>query len=258
LFFFVAPVAAPVSPQETQTLAPPQTAPPQGNTPPQASVPPQATTPSATVVQPSGPVIIINPAHGGTDTGARGQDGTAEKDIVLLFARALRGELEREGYRATLTRNDDSNPSYDDRAAAANGYRDAIFVSLHVSSTGTLGAVRAYYEQLPAVSLADAEAQDENPVGQLTAWNDAQRAYLDASLHLASFIQTQCAQSFPGSPALPQLAAIRDLRSVEAPAVAVELSSVSGGNVEELRARAPTLAAAIAHGIQAFRGAGGK
>ena len=91
---------------------------------------------------------MINPAHGGTDNGARGQNGSVEKDVVLVFARMVRSEFERQGYRVVMTRNDDSNPSYEDRAAIANAYRDAIFISFHVSSTGQIGTARAYSYQL--------------------------------------------------------------------------------------------------------------
>ena len=91
----------------------------------------------------------IDPAHGGTDSGARGGTGVLEKDVVLAFAKTLRAEIERQGYRAVLTRSDDSNPSYDDRAAMANGYRDVIFISLHIASTGAAGTARAYYYPLP-------------------------------------------------------------------------------------------------------------
>ena len=67
-----------------------------------------------------GPVIVLDPAHGGIDNGARGQSGVVEKDLVLLFARTARLALEREGFRVVMTRNDDSDPSFDDRAALAN------------------------------------------------------------------------------------------------------------------------------------------
>jgi N-acetylmuramoyl-L-alanine amidase len=75
------------------------------------------------------PVIILDPAHGGTNTGARGENGLVEKDLVLQIARTLQAQLENQGYRVLMTRTDDSNPSYDDRAAMANAYRDAIFIT---------------------------------------------------------------------------------------------------------------------------------
>src|SRR4029077_20690308 len=107
--------------------------------PPSQIVPPAATHP--------GLIVILNPAHGGADTGARGISGAIEKDVVLLFARIVRIELERQGYHVVMTRNDDSNPSYDDRAAVANSHRDALFISIHLGSTGTVGSMRTYYYQ---------------------------------------------------------------------------------------------------------------
>src|ERR1700678_3649485 len=235
-----------------QIPAPPQTQPP--STPPQQPAPAQNPTPPAAPVH-TGPVIVINPAHSGTDEGARAGNGLVEKNVVLIFARMLRSEFERQGFRVVMTRNDDSNPSYDDRAAVVNAYRDAIFISLHVSSTGTFGAVRAYYSQV-ASEVSDTSADSPAPSaysGGLVLWNEAQRPYLNASRRLANLIQIQCAQGFGGSPYQPQQAPIRELRSIEAPGVAIELSSVSGGDSGVLLSKAAPLATAISHGIQAFR-----
>ncbi len=96
---------------------------------------------------PAGPVIVLDPAHGGTDTGARGPDGVVEKDSVLQIVQSMRAELEQRGYRVVTTRNDDTNPSYDDRAGIANAYPGAVFVSIHISSTGKPGTARAYYDR---------------------------------------------------------------------------------------------------------------
>jgi N-acetylmuramoyl-L-alanine amidase len=225
--------------------------------PPPASAPPQAAPPS-----PAGPVIVLDPAHGGTDSGARGENGVVEKDLVLQIARTVRAELEGQGYRVVMTRDDDSNPSYDDRAAAANARRDAIFISLHVASTGTPGTVRAYYDQFwtpmpsPAPPAADTSAKNANPaMNTLTPWQEAQRPYVEASHHLADLLQIQFAQLFPGSPVASTGAAVRELRSVAAPAVACEISSVVASSPDSLKAAAAPLAAAIAQSIVAFRAA---
>jgi len=205
-------------------------------------------------------VIVLDPAHGGTDTGARGENGVAEKDIVLQIARAVREQLSRDAYRVLLTRNDDSNPSYDDRAALANAYRDAIFISLHVSSTGTPGTARAYYDQfstpIPQPSVATgpgAKPAAAPPASSLAVWEQAQRPYLDTSHRLADLIQADLAQSFSGSPSASIAAPVRALRSVTEPAVAIEISSVSGSTPDALAATAGPVAAAIAHGISALR-----
>jgi N-acetylmuramoyl-L-alanine amidase len=213
-------------------------------------------------------VIVLDPAHGGTDTGARGPDGVVEKDLVLVIVRAMRAELEQRGYRVIITRNDDSNPSYDDRAGIANAYPGAVFVSVHISSTGTARTVRAYYDRFgtPVArapgsgGLTGAAEQAVNrPLGGLTDWNEAQRPFLDTSRRLASLIQVQLTQFFPGSPIVSAGAAIRSLRSINEPAVAIEISSVSASSPDSLAAAATPLARAIAASVVAFRqgGAGG-
>ncbi|MGA3294751.1 MAG: N-acetylmuramoyl-L-alanine amidase [Candidatus Acidiferrales bacterium] len=235
---------------------------------PPAAAPEQTAVPSQTAAPspaPSGPVIALDPAHGGTDSGARGPSAV-EKDIVLEIARSVRAELERQGFRVVLTRNDDSNPSYDDRAATANGYRDAIFISLHISSTGTPGAVRAYYDQFdtpipPAVVAAGASANSATPpgisqTGVLTPWNEAQRPYSTESHRLADLVQIEIAQHFPASPDTSSGVAVRGLRSVAGPAIAIELSSISAPYVNSLTGAAVPLASAIARAIQAFRAPG--
>lgn len=245
-FFFVLQSGLAVAQQTDQQTVPAPTA--QQPPPAQPAQPPPA---------PTGPVIVLDPAHGGTDTGARGENGLAEKDIVLQIARAVREQLIRDAYRVVLTRNDDSNPSYDERAGMANGYREAIFVSIHVSSTGTPGTAHAYYDQLGAAPLPAPAPASAKPVAPssnvLTSWEDAQRSYVDASHRLADFMQADLAQSFSGSPSASIGAPVRALRSVTAPAVAIEISSVSGSTPDALNATAGPVAAAIAHGITAMR-----
>ena len=190
---------------------------------------------------------MLDPGHGGTDTGARGAAGIAEKDLVMQFARALRAELERLGYRVAMTRNDDSNPSYDDRAAFGNAYRDAIFVSLHVSSTGKIGTARTYYYQVsPAPSAPSA-----SPSSPIT-WEDAQRPFAETSRRLANLVQIELSHRFAGSPNAPTPVAVRSLRSVGAPAVAVEISSVVASDTVAVTSLVGPLANSVARGVVAF------
>ncbi|MGA7188867.1 MAG: N-acetylmuramoyl-L-alanine amidase [Candidatus Acidiferrales bacterium] len=243
-------VPAPPQAHHATPPAPPQTAPGQNPLPPPLH---------------SGPTIVINAAHGGTDNGARGQNGQAEKDVVLIFARMLRSDFERQGYRVVMTRNDDSNPSYEDRAAVANGYRDAIFISLHVSSTGKIGTARAYSYQF-ATPFAAANSADSSGPGApasaqpvnarasgLTPWDQAQQPFMAASYRLADVLQAQLAQRFNGSPSISTRFAVRELRSVAAPAVAVELSSVSVSDPNTLLAMGAPLASAIVRAVQVLR-----
>jgi N-acetylmuramoyl-L-alanine amidase len=242
----------------------PQQQPPAPASPAQETPAPQAVAPSQApnsppVLPPTGPTIVLDPAHGGTDAGARGE-AVAEKDIVLQIARSARAALERQGYHVVMTRNDDSNPSYDDRAAMANGYRDAIFVSLHVASTGTPRTVRTYSmlfaspaAPLQAASAAGAPPGRPAPSMALVSWAEAQRPYVAASQRLADLIQGEFAQAFAGSPSNSESVPVRALRSVIGPAVAVEISSISTETPDALTASGEPLGNAIARAITAFR-----
>jgi N-acetylmuramoyl-L-alanine amidase len=244
--------ASPQSAQSTPNSAQGQTA-PQPPSPPQTA-PAQAAPPSPSHI---GPVIILDPAHGGTDTGGRGTNGIAEKDITLVLARFVRMELERQGFRVLLTRIDDSYLSFDDRAAISNLRRDAVFFSIHISSTGSAGTIRAYYDHLGG-SLPAPAAASGSPVssGTLTRWDEAQRPYVETSHRLADILQGELAQRFSGSPVSSAPAAVRGLRSISAPSVAIEISSIAIPDPNSLTVVAGPLATSIARGVLAFRPAG--
>ena len=221
-----------------------------GQAPVQQPSPTPATPPEQTAPTRIGPVVVLDPGHGGTDTGARGAGGAVEKDVVLTFARIARAELERQGFRVVMTRTDDSNPSYDDRAAIANALRDAVFVSLHLSSTGTLGLARVYSYRFSTAAPVSPSSSG------LILWDEAQQPYAEASHRLADILQMELAQRFSGSPAVSTAVPVRELRSIAAPAVAIEMSSVSVADPRSLSAFAPPLVTAIARGLIVYRSVG--
>jgi N-acetylmuramoyl-L-alanine amidase len=203
-------------------------------------------------------MIVLDPAHGGTDTGARGANGLTEKEQVLILARMVRSDLERQGFHVMMTRNDDSNPSYEDRSAIANAYRDAIFISLHVSSTGKFGTARSYSYQFSTPSGAAENDTNSPPArlgGGLVVWEEAQQLHLDASKRLADLVQLQLVQRFSGSPQTSAQYAIRDLRSVNASAIAIEVSSVAVTDPNALLALGAPLAGAVTRSLEQFRAA---
>ena len=179
-------------------------------------------------------VIVIDPAHGGIDTGARSSGGSVESEAVVDFGRAMRVALEAKGFMVKLTREGNQSPSFDERAAAANAQSDSIFVTLHVASTGTPSTARAYFNatspSAPA-QIAKSAAAGLAPGGrQLTGllpWDRAQEPYLELSQRLAELVQIQLAQKFQGSPEVPASAAVRQLRNIAAPAIAIEVSSIA-------------------------------
>jgi N-acetylmuramoyl-L-alanine amidase len=189
-------------------------------------------------------IVVLDPAHGGTDPGARGTGGIRESEIVLDLAVEVRRALELQGFQVVQTRQGNENPSFDDRSAIANAQRGAVFVSLHISSTGLPGTVRVYLNSdLPP--MADSNG--------LIPWDRAQVPFLGLSRKFGDLVQGALAQRFKGSPETAQAAAVRQLRTTAAPAIAVEISSVTVNDRADLDRMAPGVAEAIARGTAAFK-----
>src|ERR1700704_6008269 len=155
-----------------QGAAPSQT-PPQPSQPAAPQPPPQAIPPAAPLHKTLS-VVVLDPAHGGADQGARGSWGITESDVVLSFARLVRISLEGQGLRVILTRQANDDPSFDDRSKLANAQRGVIFVTLHVSSTGQPGTVRVY--SLPQMTLPQSSAF--TPRAGLLPWDRAQFKFI--------------------------------------------------------------------------------
>jgi len=189
-------------------------------------------------------IVVLDPAHGGTDPGARGTGGIRESEIVLDFTVQVRRALELQGFQVVQTRQGNENPSFDDRSATANAQRGAVFVTLHISSTGLPGTARVYVNSdLPPVANA----------GGLIPWDRAQAPFLGLSKAFGDLVQGFLAQRFKGSPDTAQSASVRQLRTTAAPAIAVEVSSVTVEDRADLDRMAPGVADAIARGAAAFK-----
>ncbi len=78
--------------------------------------------------------VIIDPGHGGRDWGAY-KGGIKESYLNMRVAKKLEYILKQRGYSTAMTRRSDRFVSLSRRAALANRYRNAIFVSIHFNST---------------------------------------------------------------------------------------------------------------------------
>lgn len=82
------------------------------------------------------PLIVIDPGHGGHDSGAV-KNGIVEKNAVLAFSRVLRDKLEETGrYRVIMTRDSDVFISLDERRAIAERNKAALFIAVHADYAG--------------------------------------------------------------------------------------------------------------------------
>lgn len=98
------------------------------------------------------PLVVIDPGHGGIDSGAETPQGIKEKDIVLAFSLKLQELLVSSGrFDVALTREDDSYLRLEERVELARSNKADLFVSLHADSF-----------QQPEIRGASVYTRDEN------------------------------------------------------------------------------------------------
>ncbi len=200
-------------------------------------------------------IVVIDPGHGGKETGAIGAAGSAEKDLALLIAKTLATRLEQVlSVRTVLTRSDDVDLGLDERSALANQNKADLFLSVHLNSSLGRGAVGAetYFLSLQASDQRAADAAAvENYVGaavapagsedfelQLLLWDLAQSQHLAASQRLATLIQEELNRELDLRDRGVKQAPFRVLMGAAMPAVLVELGFISTRE-EEQRLRTP-------------------
>lgn len=129
------------------------------------------------------PLIVLDPGHGGIDTGTHGLDGELEKDVVLSFATALRDRLEKSGkYRVLMTRSDDTFIPLNDRVRFARAHNASLFISIHADALpkkegqaegATIYTLSEHASDAEAARLADDENKADVIAGvDLTAEPD--------------------------------------------------------------------------------------
>ncbi|HVS16512.1 MAG TPA: N-acetylmuramoyl-L-alanine amidase [Thermoanaerobaculia bacterium] len=205
-----------------------------------------------------GTTIVLDPGHGGAETGAIGPGGTREKDLTLLLARSLQRRLEaRLPVRVVLTRDADTTLDHGTRTAIANQNRAALFLSIHLNSepgrSRARGAETFFLDSAASDAAAAASAEFENrglgggagsdgaagsgedELGiQLILWDLAQSRHLSRSQRLASFIQQELNDTLDLRDRGVKQAPFRVLNGATMPAVLVELGFLSNPEEEAL------------------------
>ncbi len=190
--------------------------------------------------------IVLDPGHGGSETGAISADGVAEKDLTLWFARTLARQLERRlPVRVLLTRTADTDLPLDSRTAFANQHKADLFISLHLNSwfgQGAHGAEtyflsRSATDQRAADAAAFENQDTPEPAGdpdlglELILWDLAQTYHLEESQRFANLVQEELNASLGLTDRGVKQAPFRVLVGASMPSVVVELGFLS--NPEE-------------------------
>ena len=101
--------------------------------------------------------VVLDPGHGGKDRGTS-WGGVSEKTLTLSISRKVAARLQASGIRTVLTRNSDRYVSLPGRAAVANGFRNACFVSIHCNAeiSASVRGIETFYYGSRGSSLASA------------------------------------------------------------------------------------------------------
>lgn len=200
------------------------------------------------------PLVVLDPGHGGIDTGTRAPNGECEKDIVLAFAKNLRDHLEKSGkYRVLMTRTDDTFVALPDRVQIARQAGAALFISIHADflphkEGDAEGATVYTLSDRPSDPQAARVAAEENRADVIAGVNlrdepeDVAGILLDLAQRETKTFSVQFAHKLVGDLKSAthlnkeplRSAGFRVLRAPDVPSVLVELGYVS--NKDDLQA----------------------
>ena len=169
-------------------------------------------------------VVIIDPGHGGKDSGAIGIGGVQEKNIILPIGKRIAEILERNGIQVIMTRDSDYFVTLPGRVTMAQQANADVFVSVHANSAGA---------NRPEVS-------------------GLETYYYDSGLTLARVVHKKILQSLNVRDRNVRKARFYVLRKNSMPAILVETGYLTGrDDVAKLRTSAyqNQMADAIAQGI---------
>lgn len=164
--------------------------------------------------------VVLDAAHGGGDIGTTLTPQLLEKNLVLTLSVRLRSELTARGIDVATTRESDTDPLPNDRAALANHARANACILLHATASGS--GVHLYTSSLNQ-SLLNQSSLNQVPGSAGPApWDTAAAPFVTESLKLASTLGAAL-----GSANLPYtIGRVRldPMDSLRCPAVAVEVA----------------------------------
>jgi N-acetylmuramoyl-L-alanine amidase len=193
------------------------------------------------------PVLIIDPGHGGTESGGKGVSGLQEKEVTLRLAQQIaeqmRGILP---LTPRLTRETDTLLTAEQRVSFANSQQGILFISLHTGGAVTASAPvhRVYVYGLPGEQRDGSGAP---PLG-LVPWNQAHYPYHYASLQLGEKVRTALAQTLGETVYLQADMPLLLLEGLQMPAILIEIGQLAPAEAEK-RLADPIYGSQITQGI---------
>ncbi len=195
-------------------------------------------------------VVLLDPGHGGRDTGAIGHRRVLEKKVALDIAKRVRSHVEARGRVVRLTRDLDLAISLSDRVRTARELEADLFVSLHLNSARNRTAVGAE-------SYVCATAGFPSTSGTRAESASRGNGFDGLNMLLAYHVHRGLLGATVGPDRGIKRARFEVLRSAACPAVLVECGFVSNPAEEDRlisRSYRESIARGIASGIEAYLG----
>jgi N-acetylmuramoyl-L-alanine amidase len=195
-------------------------------------------------------VILVDPAHGGPDTGAHLPNDLLEKDFTLSFSLTLRAILTASGFTVISTRDSDPAAVFttDQRAEIANHARPTICLVLHATASGN-GI------HIVTSALSPDDSVDPDAPHPPVSWQAAQTTSIPQSLRLAN--ELGVALIHAKLPVILTQASVRPLDNLTCPAVVIEIAPLAADGSDAAPVTDPIyqqrIAQAIAVAIASWR-----
>jgi N-acetylmuramoyl-L-alanine amidase len=179
----------------------------------QPPMPKQAVRPSVAAIKSYKPIIVIDPGHGGHDSGAS-KFGTIEKNVVLAFSLALRDKLNATGrYIVKMTRDNDTFVDLDKRRDFAEQNKANLFIAVHADYAGAKARGATIY------SLRDTVAKDLQRSAKGHASDNLIAAKDEAQIKEANAEQLGAVKGILGDLAQREVSATKDSTGIFARSV---------------------------------------
>jgi N-acetylmuramoyl-L-alanine amidase len=193
-------------------------------------------------------VILVDPAHGGPDTGARLPNDLLEKDFTLSFATAVRALLTASGVTVISTRDADPTPTFttDQRAEIANHAHPTACLILHATASGH--GIHIVTSDLPPPNDAS-DIHDTEATHAPVPWETAQSASIPQSLRLAN--ELGVALLHAKLPVILSRASVAPLDNLTSPAVAIEIAPLTADDSDATPVTDPVYQQRIAQAVAA-------
>lgn len=183
-------------------------------------------------------LVVVNPGHGGSDTGCQGSDGVLEKDITLAVAQLIEAYCQQNAIRVMLTRDGDYERRPLERVQIAIQHGGQLFLSLHCNASYATGSEGAHMYVNNSMWHRQSDHSTSSFTGDSPRRREittlSQEDFLNRSRDFAHILQEQLKTSTGNLTPLTEIP-LTTLSKVYMPALLIELGYLSNvANQEKL------------------------